>query len=98
MNIFQSIVKNFGNVGISPNQSRLNKKVLLIFTGFWLNTILNCVFCIREVNSFSELVLSILMTVVCAEVALCFTFTVINATEIFDVINNAEKVANIGNT
>lgn len=97
MKLFQSALKKFQNVGIRPNQSRLNGKVLMAFTCNWLGTIFDCIFIAREVHSFSELVNSIFLTSATTTIAMCFTILIVNANKIFKLINNAERLADKGN-
>lgn len=96
MNLFKSASKKLEIMGFSPNQSRWNGKVLMMLTGFGLNTVFNCIFLIREVNSFSELVNSIFLTTVTFEVYTCFIIVIVNLTKVFDLFKNAEQIVDLG--
>lgn len=96
MKLFQTAIKNFENMGISQNRSRLNGKVLMAFTLYWLGCILDCVFIISELSGFDEIVNTIFLLAATTAMALCFTILIVNATKIFELINNAEQLIDIG--
>lgn len=96
MNLFRSALRNFENMGIRLNQLRLGGKVLVIFTSYWLDNTLNCIFLIREVDSISEMANSIFITSVTTTICTCSTIFIVNATKLFDLINNVERIVDIG--
>lgn len=96
MNLFQSALKKFENLGISENQSRLNGRVLMTFISYWFDNALNCIFLVREVNNFSEMANSIFITSATTTVSTCFTILIINKAKLFRLKNNAEKAIDRG--
>lgn len=96
MKIFQSVLKNFESVGIRQNQSRLNGKLLLAFALYWLGSILDIVYIVRELNSFDEIVNTIFLLSATTAIAMCFTILVISTTKLFKLLNKAEQLADKG--
>lgn len=96
MKLFESVLKKCVNLGISPEQSRLNGKLLLALSSYWLDNTLNCIFCVREVSSFSEMANSIFITAGTTTVSVCFTIFVIKKTKIFGLVDDAEKIIERG--
>lgn len=97
MKLFQSVLKKCENLGVSPNQSRLNGKLLMAFTSFWVDNTLNCIFLVREVNNFSEFVNSIFITSGTTTISICFTIFIVKKIKIFRLVDDAEKIAERGN-
>lgn len=96
MNLFQTAIRNLENVGISRNQSRLNGKLLMAFILYWLGSILDCVFIVRELNSFEEIVSTIFLLSATTSIAMCFTVLIASTTKIFELINESEQLADKG--
>lgn len=96
MNFFQTARRNFEILGISPSQSRLNGKVLMAFTSYWIDNTLNCIFLAREVNNFSEMANSIFITTGTTTISTCFTILIINKAKLFRLVDDAEKIIDRG--
>lgn len=97
MNLFQSVEKNFeGFLGISREQHLLNWKILTAFICYWVDNALNCIFLIREVNSFSEIANSIFITSETTTIAICFTIWITQKDKMFHLIDIAEELADKG--
>lgn len=96
MRFLETVLKKCEILGISPTQSRLNRKSLMALTCYWVDNTLNCIFCIREANTFSEMANSIFITSGTTTISTCFTILVIKKTKIFDLINNAERIVEKG--
>lgn len=92
MKIFQSVLKNFESVGIRQNQSRLNGKVLLAFTLYWSGTIFDCVYIVRELSSFDEIVATIFLLSATTAIAMCFTVFVLSSKKLFNILNRADHL------
>lgn len=97
MNLFQSAVKNFENVGIRPNQDSLNAKVLFILIIFWVDNGFNYVYFFREVNTFSEMANSIFITAVSTIISIGVIILIVIAAKIFRLVDYAEKITDRGN-
>lgn len=96
MKLFQSELKDLENLGFSPNQSRLNRKVVAAFICYWLGVISDCIFVVFEVNSFSEMAYSIFFITSSVAVSACFTILIFNSTKMFDFVKNYEQFVDIG--
>lgn len=96
MNLFQSAMRNFESVGIIRNQSLLNGKLLMAFTLYWLGSILDCVYILRELNTFEEIVNTIFLLSATTAIAMCFTFFIVCTAKLFELIDNTEQMADKG--
>lgn len=97
MKFFELAISNFESVGISPNKSRLNGKLLMAFTCYWLVTASNVMFLVREVKSFNEIANSIFVTSGTTAISTCFTLLIIiNKNKSILFANNANKMSDRG--
>lgn len=96
MNLFQSTLRKCESLGISPNHSRFNGKLLMASMFYWFNNTLNCIFCLREVTNFSEFANSIFITLTTTSISMCFTILVIKTSDIFRLIDDAERIIEHG--
>lgn len=96
MILLQSSAENLKNVGFSPNQSCFSAKVRITFICYWLSTIADCIFMVREVHTFVELANSIFFITAMVSVATCFTILMCNHTKMSEFVNKYEQLADIG--
>lgn len=96
MKLFQSALEKFETLGVSPNRSRLNGKLLTAVITYWFDCTLHCTYLVREVNSFSEFADTIFMIFTTTLVSTCFTIFIFNKTEIFRLVDDGEKMTEQG--
>lgn len=89
-------MRNFESVGIRRNQSRFNGKLLMAFTLYWLGSILDCVYILRDLNTFEEIVNTIFLMSATTAIAMCYTFFIAIITKLFQLIDNTEQLADKG--
>lgn len=91
MELFDLSLNKCENLGISANQRRLNGKLLIILTAYWANNTLNCMFCVRNVNTFNEMANSIYIVSTTTAISTCFTILVAKKLELFRLIDGCKK-------
>lgn len=97
MELFQFVQKKFVILGFIPNQKYpLNGKILMAFVAYWLDNALNCVFISVEVDNFIDYANSIFIICATTTIATCFTLSIIKSSELFELIDFAEKICNHG--
>lgn len=96
MKFFELAVRNFETLGIHPNKRRLNGKLLMAFTCYWLVTASNFMFLFREVKSFNEIANSIFVTSGTTAISTCYTILIFKISKFMVFANNAEKLTDRG--
>lgn len=93
MKSFQSAERDLEKFwGVIRGQYRLNRKIMIAFTCYWLDNILKCMFIVRDVGSFGELVNSLYEITITIIIATSFTIWIIQLGRLFRIINSIEEV------
>lgn len=95
MKLIQLFEKYLERVGIIA-ENRLNGKMVMAFTSFWLTNILNSIFIVLEVNSFSELANSLFVLSETITMAICYTILIIRTEKLFNIIGTADQFIDQG--
>lgn len=91
MKILQTVQKKYAILGICSNQSKCNRKSVLMCLIYSLGCTLSALFLFYEANSFQEYTNNIYIT---SALAMCVTFfaiVVVKMRKLFEMIDNMEK-------
>lgn len=91
MKLFRTFRTNFNRIGISANEPIINRKSVLSYLFFGLNSIFYFAFLFHEAKSFREYTDSIYMTTATLLFAISFTIVSLIGHKIFSLIEFAEK-------
>lgn len=94
MKYFQSLRTYMAILGIDSAQKPFNQKISKIFLLYTVYFALNCVFLVRETNSFRKFIDSMYMTAAAAMVTIFFAITALKMTKIFELIETMEEFSN----
>lgn len=94
MKYFQLVQKHLAVLGIDAAKKPFNRKIIMMFLLFAIESVLNCTLLVQETVSIRDFIDSIYLTTTAMIVAIFFAIAAFEMTKIFKVIDGMEEISN----